>query len=474
MRRCCWLVALSACGRLGFDDSSRTGDANNDAIVVADIALAPGEHVAYIKAHNTNAYDVFGWSLALSLDGSTLAVGAPLEDGSANVIDGPSDNGRDNCGAVYVFVRNGDVWSQQAYIKPAVNDVDDQFGYAVALSSDGNTLAVGAPTEDSASLQVTDNSVSNAGAAYVFNRTGTTWTQGAFLKAAAPNIDDWFGSALALSGNGTALAVGAFQDDGAGNTIANTGAVFTFDRNANTWPPGPTLRETNQDPSDEFGYSIALSLDGNTMAVGSPGDDSDGSAQTDNSVSEAGAVHIFTRSPTWIPQGYLKATAPISGDFVGKKVAIAASGDVVLAAAAGDDTFISNSGAAYVYTRTGTIWSSATQLKATTPADDAQFGSSVALSGDGAHCAIGTPMEDGPAVNTGVTYLYTGTTNEGAIVAPQPTEGDQFGSSVALSNDGRTRAFALDREDGSRFGINAPIDNDAEDSGAVLVTYFGQ
>jgi hypothetical protein len=316
---------------LGYDDSSRASDANGGLGDVApDIALAPGERTAYLKPHNTNAYDVFGWSLALSADGNTLAVGSPLEDGSTNTINGPDDNSRDNCGAVYVFTRTGDVWSQQAYIKPSVSAVDDQFGYAVALSSDGNTLAVGAPTQDTAGT--------DAGIAFVFARTGTTWSQQTVVSAATPDVNDWFGSALALSASGDTLAVGAFHDDGSSNALTDTGAVYIFERVGTSWSVGATLRETNQDPSDEFGYSIAFA-DDTALAIGAPNEDSDGTAQTNNAVPEAGAVFVFVRSgPGWMPQGYLKATTPTSGDFVGKQVSISTSGSAVLAAAAGDDS----------------------------------------------------------------------------------------------------------------------------------------
>jgi hypothetical protein len=453
---------------LGFDASTGADGANSvvDAGATPDIALAPGEKTAYIKAHNTDAYDVFGWSLALSADGNTLAVGAPLEDGSATTINGANDNGRDNCGAAYVFVRVGDSWSQQAYIKPTASDVDDQFGYAVALSSDGNTLAVGAPTRDTFGA--------DSGAAFVFTRTGTTWSQQAVVTSTAPGADDWFGASLALAPAGDQLAVGAFQDDSISNTVPDTGAVFIFDRVGTSWGVGTVLREANQDPSDQFGYSVAFA-DSDRLAVGAPNEDGDGSAQTHTAVPEAGAVFVFVRSGvSWMPEGYLKAATPTAGDFVGKQVSIATNGNVVVAAAAGDDSVLSNSGAAYIYTRAGTTWSAPMRLKATTPADDGQFGATVALSGDGLHAAIGAPLEDGAGADTGTAYLYDGTTGDRTMTSPSPTTGDQFGGSVALSSDGRTRAFAIPREDGSATGIDAPIDDAAEDSGAVLLTYFGQ
>ncbi|MCX8099048.1 MAG: hypothetical protein N3F11_08645 [Casimicrobiaceae bacterium] len=133
---------------------------------------------AYVKASNTGAGDWFGWSVALSGDGNTLAVGARLEDSSATGVDGDeSNNSAFDSGAVYVFVRSGAIWSQQAYIKASNTEEWDVFGSSVALSSDGNTLAVGAPWEDSNATGVngdqSNDSASGSGAVYVFTLTHT-------------------------------------------------------------------------------------------------------------------------------------------------------------------------------------------------------------------------------------------------------------------------------------------------------------
>ena len=137
---------------------------------------------AYVKASNTDAYDSFGFSLAISANGNTLAVTATREDSNARGINGnQANNDAEDSGAVYVFARAGGTWMQQAYVKSSNSDAGDQFGWAVTLSDDGNVMVVGAPTEQSNARGVNgnqaDNSSANAGAAYVFTRSGSTWSQ---------------------------------------------------------------------------------------------------------------------------------------------------------------------------------------------------------------------------------------------------------------------------------------------------------
>ncbi|KKL06450.1 hypothetical protein LCGC14_2595910, partial [marine sediment metagenome] len=137
--------------------------------------------IGYFKASNTESYDRFGYSVSLSGDGNTMAVGAWEEDSSATGINGNQTNNNTlQSGAVYVFVRSGGTWSQQAYVKASNNESLDWFGSSVALSGDGNTLAVGAAGEDSAATGINgnmaDNSASQAGAVYIFVRSGGTWT----------------------------------------------------------------------------------------------------------------------------------------------------------------------------------------------------------------------------------------------------------------------------------------------------------
>jgi hypothetical protein len=128
---------------------------------------------AFVKASNTGAGDSFGTSLALSGDGNALAVGAPFEDGSGSGIGGTPDESASNAGAAYFYARSGGAWSQQAYVKASNTGAADQFGTSVALSGDGNALAVGAQLEDGASSGIgttrDDGSVVwNSGAAYLY------------------------------------------------------------------------------------------------------------------------------------------------------------------------------------------------------------------------------------------------------------------------------------------------------------------
>src|SRR5206468_3352783 len=138
---------------------------------------------AYLKASNTGPLDEFGYSVAVS--GDTVVVGAPFEDSNATGVNGnQSNNSADDSGAAYVFVRSGTNWVQQAYLKASNTDPDDKFGSSVAASA--NTVVVGAPHESSNATGVDGdgsiNSASHSGAAYVFVRSGTTWTQQAYLK----------------------------------------------------------------------------------------------------------------------------------------------------------------------------------------------------------------------------------------------------------------------------------------------------
>jgi len=163
---------------------------------------------AYLKASNTDASDLFGVSIAVA--GDTVIVGAFREDSSATGVDGnQANNSADESGAAYVFVRSGSSWVQQAYLKASNTEEGDTFGSVVAIS--GNTIVVGASAEDSSTTGVNglqaDNSAPGSGAAYVFVRSGSVWTQQAYLKASNTNMNDAFGFSVAVSGD--TVVVGA-------------------------------------------------------------------------------------------------------------------------------------------------------------------------------------------------------------------------------------------------------------------------
>lgn len=310
---------------------------------------------AYIKASNTGERDdgdTFGHTIALSDDGATLAVGAPSEDSSATGINGnQADNSAVGAGAVYVFTRTAGTWSQQAYVKSSTTRPNSLFGYSVALSSNGDTLAAGAFDEDGgkgavhvftrsgsawteqarlqasngerqdsfgASVAISDdgNTVAvgaldedsfltnvnpgdrgaddqstdtSAGAAYVFTRVGSTWSQQTFIKASNTGKEDWFGVRLALSGDGNTVAISAPNEDGPNDAEPEAGAVYVYTRSAGTWSHQVYLKGSNTEQFDEFGSSVALSRDGRMMAVGARFDERAGTSVA------AGGVYLFVR-----------------------------------------------------------------------------------------------------------------------------------------------------------------------------------
>jgi cysteine-rich repeat protein len=492
------------------DDGNNNNDdgCNNDCTVSL---------TAYVKASNTGRNDGFGYSVALSADGSTLAVGAWGEDSAAIGIGGDqvADFAPD-AGAVYVYARSGPTWSQQAYVKASNPGAGDAFGFSVALSADGSTLAVGARGEDSAATGIggnqADNSAEASGAVYVFTRSGPTWGQQAYVKASNTDAGDEFGASVALSADGSTLVVGAYGEDSAArgiggnqddNSAVASGAVYVFTRSGTTWSQQAYVKSSNIDANDEFGTSVALSADGSTLAVGGNLEDSAatgiGGNQADNSAVASGAVYVFTRSgTTWSQRAYVKASNTGAGDRFGASVALSADGSTLAvgasweaSAATGIDGNQANnsagaSGAVYVFTWSGPTWSQQAYVKASNTGSLDQFGYSVALSADGSILAVGAVWEasaavgidgnqaDNSAGNAGAAYVFTRSgptwSQQSYVKASNTGVEDQFGISVALSADGSTLAVGAFEEDSAATGIGGnQADNSAGSAGAVYV-----
>jgi cysteine-rich repeat protein len=504
---------LPVCGN-GIKDASEQCDDGNTTNSDGCENNCTISTLAYLKASNTGASDLFGYSIALSADGSTLAVGARGEASAATGIGGnQADNSAGSAGAVYVFARSGTTWSQQAYIKASNTGAGDEFGASVALSSDGSTLAVGAYLEASAATGIggnqADNSTRFAGAVYVFTRSGTTWSQQAYVKASNTDVGDIFGAIIALSGDGSTLAVSATEEDSAatginGNQFDNsagaTGAVYVFTRSGTTWSQQAYVKASNI--IGGFGSSAALSGDGSTMVVGATREASAargiGGDQSDMSAPAAGAAYVFTRSgTTWSQQAYVKASNTGANDQFGWSVALAADGSTLAVGAPGEasvatgvggnqfDNSVFFAGAVYVFTRSGATWSQQAYAKASNTGAGDGFGSSVTLSPNGSTLAVGAPSEssaatgiggnqaDNSAGGAGAAYRFTrnGTTwsQQAYVKASNTGMGDSFGWGVALSTDGTLAVGAL-RESSAATGIGGnQADNSASQAGAVYV-----
>lgn len=433
-----------AMGINGNQGDTSAGNAGAVYVFVKGTGSMWTQH-AYIKASDTTAGDEFGGAIALSADGSWLAVGARREGSNATGINGnQANNSAPSSGAVYVFVRTGPAWSQQAYIKASNTETIDLFGSAVALSADATTLAIGAFGESSNATGVNGNQANNslpfAGAAYVFTRSGDTWSQQAYLKSSNPSDEHYFGQQLALSADGHTLAVGAYGERSSATGIngnqadfsaGDSGAVYVFARAAAAWSQQAYIKASNTGAKDEFGASVALSRDGNTLAVGAPKEDSSATAiggnESDNSTNGAGAVYVFVRTAgVWSQQAYVKAANTYSG-FFGRSVALSADGTTLAVGADyegskapgvnGDsqDVSLDGAGAVFVFTRSAGVWSQKAYLKASNPGEDDHFGYSVALSGDGATLAVGAVHEDGAALGISGDPSSNAATNSGAV-----------------------------------------------------------
>ncbi|MCA2971618.1 MAG: hypothetical protein INH43_24140, partial [Acidobacteriaceae bacterium] len=391
-----------------------------DRAAAYPITVDPLVQQVYGKASNPGTTDRFGYAVALA--GDTLVVSADQEDSAATGVNGDqSSNAASNAGAVYIFVRSGGSWSQQAYLKASNTGAGDRFGQDVAIS--GDTVVVGAIDEDSDATGVngpvgpggcaagdaacqsgtqSNNAAAAAGAAYVFVRTGSTWSQQAYLKASNADAADEFGYAVAISGD--TVVVGArgerstatgVDGDQYNECAPAAGAAYVFVRSGSSWSQQAYLKASNTDSSDVFGASVAIS--GNTIVVGALGESSAAAGVNgndgDNSSTASGAAYVFVRSgSSWSQQAYLKASNPDLGDNFG--VAVAISGDTVVAgaryeasSAAGvngnqSSNLMSGAGAAYIFVRNAGAWSQQAYLKASNPGDQDEFGYSVAIDGD--------------------------------------------------------------------------------------------
>ena len=524
--RSCLSLAILVCGCakiIGIEDYKlRDASATEDgpAATMDAPSDAPfGSALGYIKASNTGGGDSFASSIALSADGSTLVVGAPFEDSASVGIDQDGTNNlAGDAGAVYVFVRSGTSWMQQAYLKASNTGGNDRFGTAVAISADGSAIAVGAIGEDSSSFGIdgvqTNNNSGDSGAVYLFARAGTTWAQQAYIKASNTDGDDQFGRSVALSQDANTLAVGAILEDSAATTIngsqadadpqtqgTNFGAVYVFVRAGALWVQQAYMKASNAENDDQFGAALALSSEGDTLAVGANREDSSATNtngdQSNNSAGNAGAAYVFRRvSGIWAQQVYVKATNTNGDDQFGTAVALAADGNTLAVGAPFEDGSASgidgvnnnnagNAGAVYIYAQIAATWTVQAYVKASNTGSNDQFGIALALVEDGNTLIVGAHTEDSAgdglvasesdnlATDAGAAYAFTrvGSTWQQSqyLKATNSEAGDRYGIAVAVA-DGPVFVIGASLEDSGATGIGGDqTSNLATSAGAAYV-----
>lgn len=352
---------------VGAQGDDENGDESGAAYVFTR-SDAGWSQEAKLTANDAEAGDQFGGSIALF--GETILVGARRDD----------DNG-DESGAAYLFTRYESDWIQQAKLTAADGEAGAEFGRSVALSDD--TVIIGAARDDEKG--------EDSGSVYVFTRSGTNWSQLAKLTAADGAKGDVFGISVALDGD-TAL-IGADLDDDKGE---NSGSVYVYTRSKGTWSQQAKLTAADAGNVDIFGVRVAIS--GDTALIAARRDDDDV-----NGV-DSGSAYVFIRSGTsWTQQAKLTANDAEAGDLFGFNVAL--YGDTGIVTAAMDDDKGPNSGAAYVFTRSGSDWSQQTKLTAADGAADDVFGWSVSLSGNTAMIGAPTSIFELPG-GPGSAYIF--------------------------------------------------------------------
>jgi FG-GAP repeat protein len=360
-----------------------------------------------------------GVLVALSADGNTALVGGWNDD--------------ERRGAAWVFTRSGGVWAQQGPKLTAGGESESGagFGTSLALSADGNTALIGAPGDNE-----------RKGAAWVFTRSGETWTQqgGKLTPTIGVVGNPWFGYTVALSGDGNTALIGGWLNE------SWKGAAWVFTRSGNTWSEQQRLTAGDEDGEGMFGTNVTLSADGDTALIGGWNDDSEFSGNRD--YSGKGAAWIFTRSgSTWSQQGPKLTPNDESGNGkFGTIVALSANGDTALIGGWND---AHSKGAAWVFTRSGSTWSQqGSKLTGGGETGEGRFGVAVALSADGNTALVGGLADDS---TRGAAWLFTrsGSTwaQQGPKLVPSDGAGEgEFGTNVALSADGNTALIGAWRD----------------------------
>ncbi|HEY7885328.1 MAG TPA: hypothetical protein VIC08_10310 [Cellvibrionaceae bacterium] len=486
-------------------------------ILVSDEML---DAIGYLKPSVAATEALFGFSTALSADGTTLAVGAPRY----NLPQQDNESEVEQTGAVFLFTAEDTGWTlQQTLINPS-EQTDELFGYSLALSDDGSVLAIGVPN-DSESTATSVGFIRHSGAAYVYRKAGNEWQQESYLKASNAKISHYFGLRVALAPNGNRLAVSApwegsnaagVNGDQNNNSIHQAGAVYVFNYENDEWlqdtymkpstrsrldqpcfdprPPGSNCYERS---ASRFGMSLAFADDGTMLAVGAPGDTSDdggiNGSQTSYRAKSSGAVHILRLGDEgWEHTDYIKAAYPRIDDQFGYSLSLSADGTTLLVGSPYEDSSLSgafdtrdsvsdivppeqnstDSGAVHVFNFSEQGWQQTHYLKSEAPVSDGYFGWHVAIAGNGEYLAVGSPRDrsnargisdnwdDTDALNAGATFLYQRQANDDQDWA--------LSNYIKASNTGASDTFGRTlaiSHDGKTLAISAT----GEDSNATGV-----
>jgi hypothetical protein len=316
-------------------------DSNRGSVYIFKRTGTSWTRTTKLSATDGETDSYFGCSVAI--DGEYAIIGAYGDD--------------NNMGSVYIYKRSAESWSQEAKLTASDSTIDSYFGCSVAI--DGEYAVIGAYGDDS-----------NMGSAYIFNRTGVSWSQVTKLTSLDGTSNDFFGSSVSIDGE--YVVIGAKGDDDNGD---KSGSAYVFKRTGTNWSQEDKLNALDGTANDVFGSSV--SINGEYTIVGAYGDDSN-----------MGSAYIFKRTGTsWSQEAKLTALDGETDDCFGNSVLI--DGEYVVIGAFSDDN---NMGSAYIFKRTATSWSEQAKLTASDGAANDDFGCSVSL--DGEYVVIGAYHDD--------------------------------------------------------------------------------
>ena len=452
-------VAISADGTriaIGAPYNSSSGTRAGHVQIYKSVDADPISYQQFDKLTASDGLDaatpIFGASV--SIDGDTMVVGAYQDD----------DNGEDS-GSAYVYIRGMSSWTQVAKLTAGDGAAYDSFGWSVSIS--GDTIVIGARLDD-------DNGWANIGSAYIFTRDTagsltSGWTQRAKLLASDGIGNDYFGHIVSIDGD--TVVIGAYKDDDNGSA---SGSAYVFTRDTagsltSGWTQRAKLTASDGAGSDYFGWTVAI--DGDTVVIGAYLDDDDGSG--------SGSAYVFTRDTAgsltsgWTQRAKLTASDASSPDYFGQSVSI--SGDTIAVGAPRWDTGFPGTycGIVYIFTRdtAGSLTSGWSQLQvcrlssyltggAHTETSYDYFGASVSISGD--TLVIGAYGDDDMGNVAGAAYIWTyssvlGPNNDNwsyraKLTASDGAASDYFGQNVAVDGDTAVIGARYDDDKGNGSG----------------------
>lgn len=376
-----------------------------------------GEEVQKLLANDGARGDNFGYSVAISGDGSVLVLGAT----------GVDDIGS-NSGAAYVFTKQSDgTYVQSQKLLSSDGAEGDSFGRSVAISSDVSVVVVGAYGDD--------DKGSSSGSAYVFTKQSNgSYAQSQKLLASDGAAQDYFGFSVSVSSDGTTIVVGAYQDDDKGE---NSGSAYVFTKQSDgSYVQSQKLVASDGFANDRFGYSVAISGDGSAIVVGA--------YFSRNGVWEVGSAYVFTKQSNgaYVQSQKLLASDGTVFDYFGISVAISSDGSVIVVGADHDDAKGMYSGSAYAFTKQSN--GSYVQSQKLVDSDGGPgdyFGFSVSVNDDGGAIVVGSYKDSNYGSSSGSACVFTkqpdgSYLHSHKLLASDGGEYEYFGYSVTVSGDG--------------------------------------